>query len=307
MDEDFDYENPENELEDNFIELANADVSEDVDIDSDLNSEALDEVNSLEDREYTFRDEETKSRFTEYSMSSSVMRRNDQLTLLDDKFEQMYATYDDTEIGALDLEEIEGYIPDATDLLLHYADEYRKNKEKEKLNVGDITLRLKLNEGSDIEDEEELVKITVPEKETWDCESILSTYSNIYNHPKLISDPKRSKIKVNMRTGIPLDILNSSKLTSKALSQFDQEYNKMRSGPTSVAAKSIISTLSTLSIRPPDETLEQKRERKRLLKEYRKDRKFEKKINTQAFKEEHKRQIKININNRNNVQGNKIL
>jgi protein LTV1 len=28
----------------------------------------------------------------------------------------------------------------------------------------------------------------------WDCESILSTYSNIYNHPKLISEPQSSRI-----------------------------------------------------------------------------------------------------------------
>ena len=27
----------------------------------------------------------------------------------------------------------------------------------------------------------------------WDCESILSTYSNIYNHPKLISEPAKIK------------------------------------------------------------------------------------------------------------------
>lgn len=28
------------------------------------------------------------------------------------------------------------------------------------------------------------------EKEKWDCQSILSTYSNIYNHPKLIEEPQ---------------------------------------------------------------------------------------------------------------------
>lgn len=33
--------------------------------------------------------EETRSRFTEYSMTSSVMRRNEQLTLLDDRFEKV--------------------------------------------------------------------------------------------------------------------------------------------------------------------------------------------------------------------------
>lgn len=45
-----------------------------------------DEVASL-DRE------ETKSRFTEFSMSSSVVPRNDQLTLLDDRFEKVFASF----------------------------------------------------------------------------------------------------------------------------------------------------------------------------------------------------------------------
>lgn len=42
-------------------------------------------------REFMFMDEETKSRFTEYSMTSSVMRRNEQLSLLDDRFEKVDA------------------------------------------------------------------------------------------------------------------------------------------------------------------------------------------------------------------------
>ena len=28
-------------------------------------------------------------------------------------------------------------------------------------------------------------------KQKWDCESILSTYSNLYNHPKLIAEPPK--------------------------------------------------------------------------------------------------------------------
>lgn len=40
-------------------------------------------------REFMFGDCETKSRFTEYSLTSSVMRRNEQLTLLDDRFEKV--------------------------------------------------------------------------------------------------------------------------------------------------------------------------------------------------------------------------
>lgn len=58
-----------------------------------LSDEERDEVYSLNGPEYTFKDEETKSRFTEYSMSSSVMRRNEQLALLDEKFEKVCIFY----------------------------------------------------------------------------------------------------------------------------------------------------------------------------------------------------------------------
>ena len=39
--------------------------------------------------ENPFEDVETRSRFTAYSMTSSVIRRNDGLTLLDDRFEKV--------------------------------------------------------------------------------------------------------------------------------------------------------------------------------------------------------------------------
>eukprot|EP00128_Syssomonas_multiformis_P007793 Colp12_sorted_trinity150504_noHs@17235 len=51
--------------------------------------------------------EETRSRFTEYSMTSSVMRRNQGLQLIDDRFERMMEEYDDDEIGELTEEDIE--------------------------------------------------------------------------------------------------------------------------------------------------------------------------------------------------------
>ena len=41
------------------------------------------------DDEQSFAEEETKSRFTNYSMTSSVIRRNDGLTLIDDRFEKV--------------------------------------------------------------------------------------------------------------------------------------------------------------------------------------------------------------------------
>lgn len=61
----------------------------------DVDSDEADENDSLADLRSNsggFPDdfnEDTKSRFTEYSMTSSVIRRNAQLTLLDDRFEQV--------------------------------------------------------------------------------------------------------------------------------------------------------------------------------------------------------------------------
>lgn len=90
MDEDFDFSDPENELEDNFLELANQSGSEPQseeeydeyeDDESNYSSERYDDLGSLND--------DAKSRFTEYSMTSSVISRNSQLTLLDETFEQV--------------------------------------------------------------------------------------------------------------------------------------------------------------------------------------------------------------------------
>ncbi|XP_061930364.1 protein LTV1 homolog isoform X1 [Apis cerana] len=327
MDDDFDYDNPENQLEDNFMELANTNNSdileEEYDEASDISSERHmelsdeeeDEVCSLNGPQYTFKEEETKSRFTEYSMSSSVIRRNEQLTLLDDKFEKMYTAYDDNEIGALDCDEIEGHIAPNSDLILQCATEFEKKKNENADNVAQLMkdkMKILENEYSSSEDEDSLEELIVNarEKDKWDCESIISTYSNIYNHPKLISEPKHpQKIKINPKTGIPRNILDGSseKLTAKTLAQFDQQNEYCKSKYPQSIAETMKSTLSTLSIRSKNETPEERKERKKALKEYRKERRIERKANTEAFKEEKKRQEKILLNNRQNIQGNKIF
>ncbi|XP_015113218.1 protein LTV1 homolog [Diachasma alloeum] len=335
MDDDFDYDDPENQLEDDFFALANGgedegefDEAEEDEYDSadesDVSSghmavsdEERDEVGSLNGPQFSFKDEETKSRFTEYSMSSSVMKRNEQLTLLDDKFERMFAAYDEVEIGALDCEEIEGYVAPDSAIVIQCAEEFEKQQREATENVTKLMKdRLKIleyNESSS-EGEEGLERLAVEprEKEKWDCESVLSTYSNIYNHPKLIVEPKGlGKIKLHSKTGIPKDVLDqkSGKLTAKSLALLDREYDLAHGkpvGPVSIA-ETMKSTLSILSTRPKDETPEGRRDRKRAIKEYRKERRLERKANTEAFKEEKKRQEKIMLNNQQNVQGNRIL
>ena len=82
IDDDFDFENPDNQLEDDFVVHASQSAEEtnmlsDELSDSDMTTEFVDDY------------EETKSQFTNYSLTSSVIRRNNQLTLLDDKFERV--------------------------------------------------------------------------------------------------------------------------------------------------------------------------------------------------------------------------
>ncbi|XP_052871457.1 protein LTV1 homolog [Anopheles cruzii] len=325
LDEDFDFENPDNALEDNFMELAMQEggtdgyleaVDEDEDeydsegpMDGDYSDEEQDRIGPLGE---TFGREETKSRFTEYSMSSSVIRRNEQLTLLDDRFEKFYEQYDDPEVGALDCEEIEGHVEVSDNVLLQYAEAYQRENDgqfdlaKEKEWIKDRVLKFQEED----DDEEELVEMRVEDdaEKKWDCESILSTYSNIYNHPKLIDEPKRSrKIEINPKTGLPAHVLGSDgdKLTIKSLAKLEQSGSK-QDGPKSLCDQSVISTLSVLSIRPPDESPEEKRERKKLLKEYRSERRIERKANTLAFKQEKKLQEKNKINNQVNA-GQRIV
>ncbi|XP_055378208.1 protein LTV1 homolog [Condylostylus longicornis] len=345
LDDDFDFDDPENVMEDDFIAKAMQGDDDEYDDeyedeDSDVSSENLGDFTDESDgelenegmdnlaplRNNRFIDEEVKSRFTEYSMSSSVIRRNEQLSLLDDRFEKFYETYDDIEIGPLDTEDIDGKLGPRNRLIRQCLRELKRGEKIEDYSKEWDKERVeKYREIHENGSDDEIVEVEVNDKKSkkrWDCESILSTYSNTYNHPKLIEEPRKSrksqnresKIEIDSKTGIPMHVLkndDSQILTAKALSKFDNQNdaeNKQEiSGSKSLCAKSMLSTLSVLSIRPKDETPEEKRERKRLLKEYRAERRVEKKANAEAFKEEKKKQEQTKINNQNNIQGNRIL
>ncbi|NXU63560.1 LTV1 protein, partial [Horornis vulcanius] len=321
LDDDFDFDNPENILEDDFVLQANKpqkrgpdaededeweDMEDDSDekgscsTDKDYDSEGPlsdDEVNGRT-KEFLFMQEETRSRFTEYSMSSSVIRRNEQLTLLDDRFEKFYEQFDEDEIGALDNVELEGYINTDNARLQEVLDDYYKEKAKNCVKLDtlepDEDLDSLANEESE-EENEEIVTVVIEEpKEKWDCESILSTYSNLYNHPTLIKEPSKPKpIKISQKTGIPLHILPQKGLTAKQV-----ERMQMING----------SDLPKASTQPRSkaESKEDRKARKQAIKEERKERRMEKKANKLAFKQEKTRQEKELLNLKQNVQGLKL-
>ncbi|XP_066467363.1 protein LTV1 homolog [Tiliqua scincoides] len=322
LDDDFDFDNPDNLLEDDFIVKANEpgsieqekedywesksgddeweDVEEggnNIQSEEEYDSEGPlsdDSGVSREMKEFLFMQEETKSRFTEYSMTSSVMRRNEQLTLLDERFEKFYEQFDDDEIGALDNAELEGFIQSDSTRLQEVLNDYYNQKAKDCVKPDVLEIR----EESDLildenrEEEEEIVTLVIEEpKEKWDCESILSTYSNLYNHPKLIDVPQKPRpIKVSSKTGIPLDVLPQRELTAKQTERM-QMINE--------------SDLPKVSTQPrsKNESKEDRKARKQAIKEERKERRMEKKANKLAFKQEKTRQEKELLNLKQNIQG----
>jgi len=280
-------------------EKSNQEDSED-DYDDYDSDEALDDVPSLDGGFSNFSDEETKSRFTQYSMSSSVIRRNEGLTMLDDRFEKFFEDYDDENLGGLEMDEVEGYKNANSDVMKQILSEYKKQQETKR-----VPLEEDLRKGIDAqeveigsEDEKEVIEMEgeeVPE-DKFDCESILSTYSNIYNHPKMITERSIKPIKVSGKTGIPKDVLGKG-LTSAALKQLDrmnamQEINEDQELETMTLA----SRVSELSFRNKHESKEEKKARKLAVKEHRRERRVEKKLNQDAFKEEKYQQEKNAIN-----------
>nr|CAG4650273.1 EOG090X08PQ [Sida crystallina] len=339
LDEDFDFDDSDNELEDDFITLANGgppdgDMSDDNegecesgddcdesdgDFEDEEDGDTVGDLQSDAGRFSPNFDDDNKSRFTEYSMTSSVIRRNHQLSLLDDRFAQVMVSYDDDQMGALDCEEIVGYMDSSDSRLLKLAQEFEDEKtmglrlgeelgKKARAEVEEAIEKYLDKCESDTESLEDDDEEGEPEKK-WDCETILTTYSNIYNHPKLIVEPVKAKIHVCPKTGIPLNVLGKPGLTKKCLDQFNEIVDGQAAAKDDDATetRSMISTLSTMSIRPKDETPEQRKERKKVIKEFRRERRLEKKANTLAFKDEKKRQERQNLNNRVNIQGLKLL
>ncbi|XP_072513393.1 protein LTV1 homolog [Salminus brasiliensis] len=322
LDEDFDFDDPENMLDDDFVIQANDvmprqgdmgdegddDEWEDTDESGDEDEQDYGSAGGLSDeddevggsgRQFAFMDCETKSRFTEYSLTSSVMRRNEQLTLLDDRFEKFYEQFDDDEIGALDNAELEGYINPGSTRLDEVIQDYFKQKQKEcqtpeQLGPAELPSVKEEDEDGDEEQEMETVVIEEPPTEKWDCETIISTYSNLYNHPKLIEDPRKPKqILVSNKTGIPLDVLPKKGLTARQVERMERIND---------------SDLPRVSTQPRsrEESTEDRKLRKQAIKEERKERRMEKKANKVAFKQEKLMQEKQMVGLRANVQGMKL-
>ncbi len=163
----------------------------------------------------------TGSRFTEYSMSSSVVPRSEQLRQLDSQFEKMFISeYGDEEaIGALDgdeeFEEVDGEMDPSQQELMKAALEEFAEAKQERAGIEYVGNREAIDfvrtrfvakhskagrddgedseseSGDDSDSDSEYEEIEVADtgrkgdKERLDCESVLSTFSNTTYHPRV--------------------------------------------------------------------------------------------------------------------------
>eukprot|EP01135_Chromosphaera_perkinsii_P008835 Nk52_evm30s1485 gene=Nk52_evmTU30s1485 len=304
LDDGVDFDDEEWQLEDDFMTQAQEEEESEGDYESGEGD--YDDCMSTDGRFYDYEDdydgfeeeeeEETGTRFTNYSMTSSVMRRSEGLSLLDDRFEQlMMAEYADEQIGgyASDDSDIRGHITDVEQMkellddVLEFQEEMQHGRYKptsggggEKMKKIVMRRREVMNEESgemeEVEEEEiidieplkrstrdamimrdvEKLKERIKEQvvrnemmmekekerrgkekgmeeqnvlgddvdvveiiksgrkgddddvmgkgngleDDWDCETILTTYSNIYNHPRQISErDERYKLRMRQR------------------------------------------------------------------------------------------------------------
>merc|ERR1712072_743817 len=257
---------------------------------SDISSGNMDLEQDLSDFEDEDSADETKSRFTDYSMTSSVIRRTQGLKILDDRFERIMEEYDEEEVGARDHEEITiGNINPNDDLMNQIVEEFIIDHTKipfeDAVDEAEVVDAAGDSCGESEEDDVDKLfeQFEKKEKQNWDCESIISTYSNIYNHPKIIEEPKF--IKLHPRSGIPLGVLKDNTKNTK-----DEEMEE----DEGVKEQIILN-----NIRRKTETPEEKKARKQDVKKFRAERRKEKKDNKMCFKDEHRKQEQISMNRSN--------
>ncbi|CAF1680140.1 unnamed protein product, partial [Adineta ricciae] len=256
----------------------------DVDDDDDNDHDADMESNYSHDDN----DKQTsKTKYTNYSMTSSVIRRNQGLQNIDDHFDKVFDEYDDGEIGALDTHEInqQGASMD-DDVVKQTVQQFEKQQMQTDEQVERIAMEKTKRLARRLMNEPERVTTVVlqdDEKadEKWDCESILSTYSNAYNHPKLITQIPTNKIRLSKKTGLPL--ADNNKISTKELTREQDKSDEEESDEDN--------TKTMLFERKKGETSEERRARKHAVKEMRRDRRVIKKATKIAFKQEEQKQL----------------
>ncbi|KAF9567864.1 LTV-domain-containing protein [Agrocybe pediades] len=261
-----------------------------------------------------------------YSMSSSSMYRNEALQTLDERFDQMIAKEynedeDEDDINSNsdeDSDEAPDLITsreDFDDMVNTFLNDFeilgRKMKPKmegesgmEKLDTfrramgQDERVRImNADEQEESPNDDDLFPEDKEEKDRWDCETILTTYTNLENHPRLIRarDPKPTPtIVLDRKTGMPsvLKKVEKEKTTTGRVSFAPTSDDTGDSDSDNETQRGSARTIA----RPRNESKEEKKARKAAVKAERQARRVEKKTTKEQFGAEVKDQKKRIVN-----------
>lgn len=138
----------------------------------------------------------------------------------------------------------------------------------------------------------------VKQRAAWDVQSVLSTYSNLENHPSLIKETgSKKRIQIDPKTGMPI-LVEMGKPQKRAarrsrLAEQTQDDDE-GSGDESEEEEEEDDGPEPVNLgvaRSKDETKEDKKARKAALKEQKRSRRTEKKATKEAFKTEENKQL----------------
>ncbi|KAI0028583.1 LTV-domain-containing protein [Vararia minispora EC-137] len=241
-----------------------------------------------------------------YSMTSSSMFRTDGLRLLDDRFEQFEKEYDETDEEIPDdsdsdsdsAPELITSREDFEALMDDFLENYEVHGGKMKPSLEGVgaeklqQLRLAMgrdgrvrestsDESSDNDEEAIYAMLEKEDKsDRWDVETVLTTYTNLENHPRLIRARESKpvpKIALDPRTGLPTIAVES--------------VNKRHERPPDEdgAPREVRQTVT----RARDESKADRKARKTAVKQEKQTRRAEKKTTKQQFSAAIRLQTKV--------------
>merc|ERR1712110_119512 len=273
----------DNDLQDDWMAIADEDESDD---EMPPPLEFGEEGSEEEDEGWIPKDEFAKGQKDKSRKLIYVSKLKKFDSVLDRQFDEMAHEFDDDEIGELDEEDpaVQGMMNLSE--LDYVLDEFlevqplKPLKKSTRAVPEDLANRIHAThyEPIDLQDDDwendklegydYLTSIDEPRVEQFDCQSILSTYSNLYNHPTVIGDTPKAQITLSKRTGLPVGFVghNKSKEGNKSFVLPEDEDEESDEG--SPDAQSTVST-NLGERRPKKETAEEKAERRRLVKEMR--------------------------------------
>jgi len=265
-------------------------------------------------------EDDRRSGVTGMSRATTASHRNANLTLLDERFEKIEEEYEDDDDDFDSDEDGEDLVTreDFESILDDFLDKYevvgRRMVPKLEGDTSEAkleTIRNALGEArlsDDDKDEKPMPSRPVKEdriegvdvwerpvkqRAAWDCQTVLTTYSNMENHPRLIKENGgRKKIHIDPKTGMPVLVEAGKKQKPSRSRLRDQADEGEQEEEDDEDAGSDEEERVNLGVaRSKDESKEDKKARKAALKEQKRSRRTEKKATKEAFKNEEAKQV----------------